>query len=193
MKKYSLKKGIALLLCAALLMGLPIPAHAEDMENILFSEVDNTAVSATPGQEIPEISTVSEEISPSESVRVSVVLERAPTMQVFSDENPADGGPAASYRQELREMQDDLTAGIEEELGHPLDVVWNLTLAANAISANVPYGEIELIQEVPGVAQVIVETRHDPMFTDAEEEPPADPLMAISTHMMGSNIAWQSG
>ena len=140
MRNDPLRRGLAMLLCAAMLLGIPMPVHAADLENLPFSEVDNAAVSALPGQEIPEVSTYSEEYDPTDSVRVSVVLERAPTMQVFSNENPAEDSSAVSYRRELREMQEELADGIAQELGHPLDVVWNLTLAANAISANVPCG-----------------------------------------------------
>ena len=46
--------------------------------------------------------------------------------------------------------------------GEELDVVWNLTLAANLISADVVYGDIEAIQAVPGVKEVILETRYEP-------------------------------
>lgn len=47
--------------------------------------------------------------------------------------------------------------------GEPLDVVWNLTLSANAISANVAYGKLEEIRQVPGVKAVYLETRYEPM------------------------------
>lgn len=43
--------------------------------------------------------------------------------------------------------------------GSRLDVVWNLTLAANLISANVKYGQIQDILSVDGVADVVVEQR----------------------------------
>ncbi len=41
-----------------------------------------------------------------------------------------------------------MTARIEQAMGTELDVVWNLTLAANIISANVQYGQIEDIKAV---------------------------------------------
>ena len=61
--------------------------------------------------------------------------------------------------------------------GEPLDVVWNLTLAANLISANVPYGKMEAIRELSGVQDVILETRYAPCVVDREEA--ADPNMEM--------------
>ncbi|MFR8332519.1 MAG: hypothetical protein ACLU9S_09275 [Oscillospiraceae bacterium] len=60
----------------------------------------------------------------------------------------------------------------------PLDVVWNLTLAANIISANISYGQIQTIQNLPGVKDVVVETRYEPCVVDTQEA--ADPNMATS-------------
>ena len=39
--------------------------------------------------------------------------------------------------------------------GEKLNIHWNLTLAANIISANVPYGKLEAISQVEGVRSVI--------------------------------------
>ncbi|MFR8332704.1 MAG: hypothetical protein ACLU9S_10405 [Oscillospiraceae bacterium] len=52
-------------------------------------------------------------------------------------------------------------------------MAWNLTLAANLISANVTYGQIEQIKQVRGVKDVILETRYEPQesTTDATAEP----------------------
>lgn len=84
-----------------------------------------------------------------------------------------------------------MTASIERATGEKLDVVWNMTLAANAISANVEYGQIAAIEKLPGVAEVVLETRYEPQetVTDATSKP----NMVISTQMTGTNVAWQSG
>ena len=75
--------------------------------------------------------------------------------------------------------------------GKQLDVVWNLTLAANLISANVEYGEIAAIRQVPGVEQVILETQYAPAVVDVDL--PDDPNMSTSSSMIGSNAAWAAG
>ncbi len=67
-----------------------------------------------------------------------------------------------SYRDSLKQEQAGMTASIERATGNRLDVVWNLTLAANLISANIPYGQLSAIQALPGVREVILENRYDP-------------------------------
>ena len=96
-----------------------------------------------------------------------------------------------SYQDSLKTAQQKLTASIERTIGEKLDVRWNLTLAANAISANVEYGQIAEIEKVPGVEKVVLETRYEPQETVSGT--PAEPNMTVSTQMTGTNVAWQSG
>ncbi len=97
-----------------------------------------------------------------------------------------------SYQQELEQKQSDVVEEIEDKVldGEPLDVVWNLTLAANLISANVQYGKIREIEKLDGVARVIVETPSRPLSTVREE---TEPQMATSSEMTGANRLWESG
>lgn len=90
-----------------------------------------------------------------------------------------------NYRAGLQEQQDAVAEAISEEAlgGEKLDVVWNLTLVANAISANVAYGSIEDIKAVPGVADVVVERRYEP---DVYSVGGDDPNMQVSTGMTGT-------
>ncbi len=60
------------------------------------------------------------------------------------------------------DLQGKVTSSIERLTGRELDVVWNLTLAANAISANVEYGQIAGLSRLPEVEQVVLETRYEP-------------------------------
>ena len=55
------------------------------------------------------------------------------------------------YRQKLETKQEKMAKTISRKAlgGEALDVVWNLTLAANIISANVEYGQIEKIERSP--------------------------------------------
>lgn len=70
-------------------------------------------------------------------------------------------------------------------------MVWNLTLAANLISANVPYGEIEAIRGVDGVKDVVLEAKYEPCKT---EQTTADgPMMATSGNMIGTSVAYAAG
>mgnify|MGYP001702765365 FL=1 len=98
-----------------------------------------------------------------------------------------------SYRSQLEQRQDQVAAAISRQAlnGSRLDVVWNLTLAANLISANVKYGQIQDILSVDGVADVVVEQRYEPMVLSRSEA--ADPAMATSGAMIGSAAAYSAG
>ena len=88
-------------------------------------------------------------------VRVSIVLEKASTMDAgFRLDGIADNAAAKSYREGLRADQAEMTARIEKAIGGKLDVKWNITLAANIISANVLYGQISSIEALSGVKEV---------------------------------------
>ncbi len=90
-------------------------------------------------------------------------------------------GPAAGDAQRI--SQDVLG-------GEALDVVWNMTLLTNTISANVPYGKIGAIEALDGVASVTLENRYEP---DVVSTGDADPDMATSGAMIGSTAAWADG
>ena len=132
------------------------------------------------------------EYTPTDVVRVSIVMEQASTLeQGFSTANVAQNPQALAYRENLRQAQATTTARIEQAVGSRLDVQWNLTLAANIISANISYGQIQTIQNLPGVKDVVVETRYEPCVVDTQEA--ADPNMATSFLQIGSSHAWAAG
>ena len=58
---------------------------------------------------------------------------------------------AIKYRNNLSSKQDALVNKIDKKLEDSLDVVWNLTLAANIVSANVRYGDLETIASLKDV------------------------------------------
>ena len=79
---------------------------------------------------------------------------------------------------------------IETAIRSDLDVVWNLTLAANLISANVRYGQIETISALPGVKQVVIENRYQAIPAENNE---IGTHMATSGSQTGSVLAWAEG
>ena len=96
-------------------------------------------------------------------VRVSIFLDKAATMDAgYATKGIGTNGAAITYRDSLKAQQRSVTAGIEAVTGSQLDVKWNLTLAVNAISANVRYGDIKAIESVPGVRSVELENRYEP-------------------------------
>lgn len=124
-----------------------------------------------------------------EVVRVSIVLDKESTIEAgFSTMDIGKNQEAMSYRAGLQREQANMTASLEKAIGEKLDVAWNLTLAANIISANVAYGKIQQIRELPGVKDVILETRYEPQ--ESTTDATAEPNMLISAQMTGTNRAW---
>ena len=64
--------------------------------------------------------------------------------------------------EKVESKQDKMAKTISKKAldGQSLDVVWNLTLATNIISANVQYGQIEKIEKIKGVDSVLIETQY---------------------------------
>ncbi len=135
---------ISMLLVFVLLAGFVFPASAVAGNGVSFDLIGNSAVSnpLRPRQNETNQSTMV--YDDNEIVRVSIVLTQTPTLQAgFSTLGIANNNQAMNYRNQLRNDQLAVTARIEQAMGQKLDVVWNLTLAANLISANVKYGQIK--------------------------------------------------
>ena len=119
-------------------------------------------------------------------VRVSIKLEKPATLDIYSAEDVAENDEAMAYREQLQAEQNEIQNDIENRIREDLDVQWNLTLAANIISANVAYGDIETIKSVDGVEDVFIETRYE-----IQEE---DVNTALTTeYMVGATTAWAAG
>ena len=196
MNKKSARRLLAVLLSLVMLFGLVPTALAAETQSggVTWEQVDG---SAAPDRFRQEAVTDPEETplyADDEIVRVSIVLEAAPTIAVYSAEDDiSENAAAMNYRQQLLWTQEYVAEAIAEEAldpGETLDVVYNLTLAANIISANVPYGEIEKIKAVEGVEDVVVATRYTPDVVSIGGD---NPQMEVSSGMTGSSIAWSNG
>ncbi len=100
---------------------------------------------------------------------------------------------AMAYQDSLRTAQETMAQTISAQVlgGRALDVVWNLTLVGNIISANVPYGKLEEIRQLPGVEDAFVEQWYAPQTT--EEADVVSPQTYISSGMTGAGLAWEQG
>jgi len=125
-----------------------------------------------------------------QTVRVSIFLSGKSTVDAgYSTMGIAENKSAAAYRDTLKAQQKALTAKIESVLGHTLDVKWNLTLLANAISANVKVKEIPLIERLDGVRKVERERYYEAPVTGGGQA--NDPMTAnTSENMVGAANAW---
>lgn len=194
MKNSSLPaRMLSLLLAVTVLLSLAGPAGATGAHDMLsYEKVDNSAVSASLLHLAEEETGETSPYADTDLVRVSIVLEKASTLEAgFSTLDIAHNTAAMNYRRGLQAEQSAMTASIEKATHSELDVAWNLTLAANIISANVPYGQIETIRKVRGVKTVVLEPRYEPAVVSKEET--ADPNMATSSEMIGSPDAWAAG
>ena len=207
------KRFLSILLAAAMILSLGITGWAIDDDIAINPDVIAAAEEQSAGRTVSGTELELEEIDPStlnvpklgeiekddeivldaedlfdldEVVRVSIVLDRPATLSAgYSTENIAANRAAMSYRQTLRQQQASVEAAIASA-GVSMNVKWNLTLAVNIISAEVRVGDIETIKEIPGVADVWLETRYEPQFDEVNT--------AITTeHMVGATAVWKNG
>ena len=189
MKHHRFRRLLSLILVAALLAGFYVPGAQAASTGLTWEKTDREVNLDLINQEA-EIQKEAPR-DPSEVVRVSIVLEEKSTIQAgYSTASIAANRAAIAYNDSLRAKQDTLSAAISAQVlgGKPLDVVWNLTLVGNLISANVPYGSIEAISQVEGVKAVILENVYEPCVVDREAV--ADPQMFASLEMTGSSMVW---
>ena len=196
--KHRIKRLLSLVLVAALVVGaIPSLAFAQgktpsNMEPLSLTPIDPASLQSqqlrvdTGKHEAPAM----EPYAATDYVRVSIILEKPSTIQAgFGIDNIAKNNSAMSYRAGLKSGQEAMIKKIDSVISGELNVKWKLTLAANIISAEVMYGEIDAIRAIDGVADVKIEKRYelDTVETGAE------PMMATSSAQIGSNVAWAEG
>lgn len=200
MRTKASKRLLSLAMIFALLLSFAVPVGAaeESADNqIPFEKVDNSVVSSTlPDREVAREVTKADntpgaEYMDTDVVRVSIILEKPSTIEAgYSTTEIASNTAAMRYRDKLADNQESVISAIESVLGQELDVVWNLTLATNLISAYVEYGQIAEIAGISGVADVVIETQYEPAVVSAGG---ANPNMSTSSAMIGSATAYLEG
>ncbi|MBO4452479.1 MAG: S8 family serine peptidase, partial [Clostridia bacterium] len=187
------RSSLSVLLVVFLAMAMVTPCFAvgnasqSGWKSVSFTKTDDSSVSA-PRRGSAGLEDLDEIYSADETVRVSIVLDDAATITKFPTEGIAANANAMSYRASLRTKQDSLAQRISALAldGEELDVVWHLTLAANVISANVKYGRIGAIANVPGVRKVLVENRYEPQKAEESDKP----ANIGATEMTGATFVW---
>lgn len=181
-----------ILAVAVAVNGFVIPTLADNNKPLDFTKVSNKSVSADIGRKTFGENGQKPAYAANDVVRVSIFLKEKSTIEAgFEVKDIAENYAAMSYRDDLQRKQDVVVTEIEKVTNKELDVVWNLTLAANLISANVEYGQIEEIEKLNDVKEVVVETQYEP---DVLKEPVSyDPNMATSSVQIGSNLTWAAG
>ncbi len=195
-KSNTLRRVVSWVLILAMVLAYQIPISANDSNALTFTQVDNSAVSEPlhPQAVEDETEKAQQEVQHEENeiVRVSIVLDKRSTLEAgFSSQGIAENSAAMAWRSDLYNQQAAVTAQIEDTIGQELDVCWNLTLAANMISANVEYGQVDDIAQIPGVEKVLLEPRYEPQ--EAVSSAADKPNMVVSANMTGATQVWESG
>ena len=167
-----LQRVLALVLAIAMVLSLGMnqaAATARREAGLSYTELEQVSADLT-GNANTTVEEHSETLyAEDEMVRVTIVME-APALleQAGLDIQAAISSENQAMRQALQAQQSAVTAEISETVlgGEALDVAWNLTLVANAISANVAFGQIDQIAQIDGVKDVFLETRYQPLAAD---------------------------
>lgn len=179
MKKYRL---LSLLLTLALLIGIVAPAQALSSGSMALDMEQVENLRPNPLYAAGEDERTH---APDEIVRVSILLDTPGVLEMgYSTRFIAENRRAMAYGEERKAEQLSLTSRIEALTGEKLHVCRSLTLTANLLSVELPYGRLDEIRALPGVRSVELEIRYEP-----EESPDT----SISPIMTGSTAAWAAG
>ncbi len=165
------------------------PDKANGQTKLELEEIDPVTLA------VPRIGRITEDIAPDEEdlpyndddiVRVSIFLTQEATLSKYSARSVVTNPGASAYREGLKSQQRIVTNRIERAIGRQIEVKWNLTLAMNAISANVRFGDIATIRTIEGVKGVQLEQRYEPQVDEVNT--------AITTdQMVGATALWANG
>ena len=186
-------RRLAWILSMVMLLTLAMPVTAAPAEDIQVVTADSIPdISENAAVEEPEIPEEEPPYAYHDVVRVSILLEEKSTIAAgYEIAGIGTNSEAMAYRDALDASLDAMTQRIEKTIGCELDVVWKLSLAANLISANIPYGRVEQIRGIPGVAQVVIENQYVPAVVSKDQV--ANPNMGTSGAQTGSYTAWAAG
>ena len=187
--KQTRKRLLSWVLVFCMVLGLMPTIHASGVH---WEKTDQTITADLSDRMIRDDG--SEKRDPSERVRVSIVLEEPSAVQAgFATLDISANAVAADYREQLLSDQKAMEKTISDAAlnGRKLDVVWNMTLVGNIISAWVPYGALETIADLDGVKAVAMERQYEPAVVERHEG--LVPNTYLSSGMIGSNSLWQSG
>ena len=187
--KHSLKRVLSWMLVVCMVLSLVPAANAA---NVRWKETDTKITAELSDRQVKKDAAA--ERDPSEMVRVSIALEKASTVEAgFSTMGIAADPEAMDYRAQLLATQKRMEKTISARAlgGRELDVVWNMTLVSNLISAWVPYGSLEKIAAIPGVKTVALEAQYEPAVAERNEG--VVPTTYPSGSMIGSGALWNSG
>ena len=186
MRNNIFKRSLAVVLAMVMVLGMGVTGVQAAPASVTFEKLDG--VNADLFQNNAVIENKNEKLhADTDMVRVMIVLEGEPALdKTVSASQFVTDIQAQQYRAQLQAKQEKLAETISAQAlkGEKLDVVWNLTLMANAISANVAYGKIGDIAAVEGVERVYLETVYEPQTAQTNN--------IVAQEMTGANVAQNS-
>lgn len=191
MLKGKAKRSLAFVLAACMLLALlPSFGAGASAANVSYTEVDPSVID-TGTAVLPEAEQDAEQDVPAADEEVHVIIlfeQKSLAKKGFSTKDLLENEKAASYSSSLKKQQLSLVDRIEREAlgGEELEIRYQFTVAVNGVATVVPYGRIEQILAVDGVADVYLEERY-------ELDETVQPDTATAGEMVGSYSAWADG
>ena len=188
--KHSIKRIVSWMIVLCMVLSFVPAASAV---RVTWEKTDQKITADRPDDRLVQ-KDESAQRDPSELVRVSIVLEKPSAVEAgFATMGIASNAKAVNYRAQLQAAQETMAKTISRKAlnGRPLDVVWNMTLVSNLISAWVPYGALEKIAEIDGVKSVTMEAQYQPAVVERSEV--VAPTAYPSGQMIGSGVLWNGG
>lgn len=191
MLKGKAKRSLAFVLAACMLLALlPSFGAGASAASVSYTEVDPSVIDAGAAV-LPEAEQDAEQDVPAADEEVYVIIlfeQKSLAKKGFSTKDLLENEKAASYSSSLKKQQLSLVDRIEREAlgGEELEIRYQFTVAVNGVATVVPYGRIEQILAVDGVADVYLEERYE---LDATVQPDT----ATAGEMVGSYSAWADG
>lgn len=191
MLKGKAKRSLAFVLAACMLLALlPSFGAGASAASVSYTEVDPSVIDAGAAV-LPEAEQDAEQDVPGADEEVHVIIlfeQKSLAKKGFSTKDLLENEKAASYSSSLKKQQLSLVDRIEREAlgGEKLEIRYQFTVAVNGVATVVPYGRIEQILAVDGVADVYLEERY-------ELDETVQPDTATAGEMVGSYSAWADG
>ena len=191
MLKGKAKRSLAFVLAACMLLALlPSFGAGASAASVSYTEVDPSVIDAGAAV-LPEAEQDAEQDVPAADEEVHVIIlfeQKSLAKKGFSTKDLLENEKAASYSSSLKKQQLSLVDRIEREAlgGEELEIRYQFTVAVNGVATVVPYGRIEQILAVDGVADVYLEERYE---LDATVQPDT----ATAGEMVASYSAWADG
>ena len=137
MRHNIIKRSLSLVLALVMVLGLGATGvqAAPAKQNVTFEKLENVGADLIQNNAVIENKNENR-YADTDMVRVTIVLEGEGAIgKLSAGEDFLSSTDAVEYRAELQAKQEKVTADISRQAlkGKKLDVVWNLTLVANAI------------------------------------------------------------